>query len=100
MKALKGILSESKEYYLDVKSKIEKRLSQLPKGSIKERNIHNGIYYYIQFRQDNKVIQKYLGKEKPKDLIAQIKERNKLKMELKKVNEALKIIKRSEGRKS
>ena len=100
MKILKSILSESKEYYLDVKNKIEKKLVKIPKGNIKKRTINNRIYYYLQFRKNNKIIQKYLGKDNPKELSLQIKERNKLKVELKKVNEALKIIKRSEGRKS
>lgn len=99
MKVLQGILSESKEYYLDVKKKIEKRLLNLPVGSIKEREISGKRYYYLQFRKDKKVIQKYLGKNKPEVIIGQIRERNVLKRELKKVNEALKIVKRSEGKK-
>lgn len=99
MKVLQGILSESKEYYLDVKKKIEKRLLNLPVGSIKEREISGKRYYYFQFRKDKKVIQKYLGKKKPEAIIRQIRERNVFKGELKKVNEALKIVKRSEGKK-
>ncbi len=99
MKVLQGILSESKEYYLDVKKKIEKRLLNLPVGSIKEREISGKRYYYLQFRKDKKVIQKYLGKNKPEEIIRQIRERNILRGELKKVNEALKIVKRSEGKK-
>ena len=99
MKVLQGILSESKEYYLDVKKKIEKRLLNLPLGSIKEREISGKRYYYLQFRKDKKVIQKYLGKNKPEEIIRQIRERNVLKRELKKVSEALKIVKRSEGKK-
>jgi len=99
MKVLQGILSESKKYYLDVKKKIEKRLLNLPVGSIKEREISGKRYYYLQFRKDKKVIQKYLGKNKPEAIIRQIRERNVLKRELKKVNEALKIVKRSEGKK-
>lgn len=99
MKVLQGILSESKEYYLDVKKKIEKRLLNLPIGSIKERDISGKRYYYLQFRKDKKVIQKYLGKNKPEAIIRQTRERNVLKRELKKVNEALKIVKRSEGKK-
>ena len=47
----------------------------------------------------SKIIQRYLGKAKPEVILKQIKERSLLKEELKKVNEALKIIIRSEGRK-
>ena len=99
MKVLKGILSESKKYYLDAKRKIEKKLAQLPKGSIKEREISKQKYYYLQQRIGEKVVHKYLGKEKPELLLKQIKERSLLKAQLKKVNEALRILKRSEGRK-
>lgn len=99
MKVLQGILSESKEYYLDIKKKIEKKLANLPKGSVKEREIAGKKYYYLQYRAGKKIMQKYIGKNKPENLIKQIKERNALKIELKKVDEALKMIKRTEGRK-
>jgi len=99
MKVLKGILSESKNYYLDIKQKIISKLSHLPKGSVKERRIHGNKYYYLQERKKKKIIQKYLGKYKPLALIKQINERKMLKKELKKINDALRIIVRSEGRK-
>lgn len=99
MQVLKGILSESKEYYLDAKQKIEKKLAGLPKGSIKEREISGKKYYYLQYRKDKRIVHNYLGKDNPENLRKQIKERKAFKIELKKVNEALKIIKRSEGRK-
>lgn len=99
MKVLQGILSESKGYYLDVKKKIVKRMVNLPKGSIKEREISGKKYYYLQYRKNKKIIQEYMGKIKPEAIIRQIKDRNILKKELKKVNEALKIIRRSEGKK-
>ena len=99
MKVLQGILSESKEYYLEVRKKIENGLLSLPKGSIKEREISGKKYYYLQYRKGKKIIQRYLGKAKPEVILKQIKERSLLKEELKKVNEALKIIIRSEGRK-
>lgn len=99
MKVLKGILSESKEYYLDIKKKINNKLANSPRGSIKERKISGGKYYYLQRRDGKKVVHKYLGKNKPEEIINQIKERKVLQNELEKVEEALKIIKRSEGRK-
>ena len=57
MKVLKGILEESKQYYLDVKKKIQKNIAQLPKGSVKERKIHGRKYYYLQSRKGAKVVQ-------------------------------------------
>jgi hypothetical protein len=98
MKVLKGILLESKDYYLKTKRKIEKKLASLPTGSIKERNISGKKYYYLQERKGNRVIHKYLGRNKPEELLKQIRQRKLFKSELKKVNEAIRIIKRSEGR--
>ena len=99
MNVLKGILSESREYYIDAKAKIEKKLAGLPQGSIKRRKIAGKIYYYLQHRAGNKVQHKYLGKSEPRDLLKQLNERKVLKAELKKVNEALKILRRIKGRK-
>ena len=100
MNMLKGILSESKEYYIDAKNKIEKKLLSLPHGSLKERQIAGKKYYYLQSRAGNKVVHKYLGKAKPESLIKQLFVRKALKAELKKVNEALRMLKRAEGRKN
>lgn len=99
MRVLKGILSESKEYYLNLKLKLEKRFEKLPEGSVKERVISGKKYYYLQQRKGKKIIHKYLGKNKPDHLMKQIEERKMLKKELKKINESLKIIRRSEGKK-
>lgn len=99
MEILKNILSESNEYYLNAKKKIEKKLHVLPKGSIKKRDISGKVYYYLQFRSGKKIIQKYLGRKKPEEITKQLLERKSLKLELKKVDESLKIIKRSQGRK-
>ena len=99
MSVLKDILKESKEHYIEAKQKIEKKLLSLPQGSVKERIISGRKYYYLQCRKGRKVMQKYLGKVKPDKLIKQLKERRLLKVELRKVNEALKVLKRSEGRK-
>lgn len=98
MNVLKGILLESKEYYLDAKQKIEKKLSSLPQGSVKERQIAGKKYYYLQSRVGKKIVHEYLGKDKPEDLLKQLNERKALKAELKKVNEALRVLKRAEGK--
>ncbi|MBL7131655.1 MAG: hypothetical protein ISS45_09700 [Candidatus Omnitrophica bacterium] len=99
MKILKGILSESREYYLETKKKIEKKLKELPRGSVKERKIYGKKYFYLQKRKGRRVVHEYLGKSKPTDLLEQIKQRKVLKQELKKVNESLKILRRSTGKK-
>ncbi len=98
MSMLKDILSESKEYYLSAKVKLEKKISKLPQGSVKVRDVSGKSYYYLQCRVGRKVMQKYIGKIRPEGILKQIKERKALKAELKKVGEALKILNRAEGR--
>ena len=98
MSVLKGILSESHGYYLNLKEKINKKLEQLPKGSVKERKISGHKYYYLQQRLRNKIVHKYLGKSSPEDFIKKIQIRKFLKAELKKVNEALRVLNRSKGK--
>jgi len=99
MQVLKGILSESKEYYLSLKAEIHQKLVSLPSGSVKERVIAGRKYYYMQRRKNDKVVHEYIGNKRPNDLLEKIQERRVLKAELKKVNEALKILQRAEGRK-
>jgi len=92
VKVLKGILKESKEHYLKVNVELKKEFSKLPKGSIKKRKIGGHFYYYLQYREKDKILHKYLGKNEPEDIINKIKRRNVLKNELKKVKEALKLL--------
>jgi len=99
MSILKGILSESKAHYLEAKKKIERKLANLPKGSVKERIISGKKYFYLQNRVGKKIVHKYLGRKKPEEILRQLQERKKLKVELKKVKEALKLLKRTEGKK-
>ena len=100
MNILKGILSDSKKHYQEVRKKILKQISSLPKGSVKERKISGKKYYYLQQRVSKRVVHKYLGKEKPEKLIKGLKLRKSLKAELKKVDEALKMIQKAQGKKS
>ncbi|MEA3493054.1 MAG: hypothetical protein U9R38_01560 [Candidatus Margulisiibacteriota bacterium] len=99
MKVLKGILKESREYYKQTEAEIVRRLSHLPKGSIKRRKINQRVYYYLQYRKGPKVVHKYLGKNKPLDLARRLKERSSLEKELKKVRSSLELLKRTKRRK-
>lgn len=97
---LKGILADSKKHYLAVKRRIEARIGAIPKGSIKERVISGRKYYYLQRRDGDKVLHKYLGPKVSASLARRIKEGRSLKNELKKVDAALEIIRRAEREKS
>ena len=92
MQVLKSILKDSKEYYEKEKKLLEKELDSLPKGNIKERQIGNNIYFYLQYREGKKVKQDYLGKSEPENLIKKIERRKILLSELKIVEESIKLL--------
>jgi len=94
MKVLKGVIGESKAYYRQIENEILKRLASLPKGGVKKRRLNKQVYYYLQVRKGRRVIHKYLGKQKPAEIIRQLKERKRLDEELKRVRRSLKSIKR------
>lgn len=80
------------EYMLECYYKIMK---ELPKGTLSETNRNGRTYYYLKYRDGEKVITKYLGKEA--ENIAQLVEKRKhteamikmLKNELKIAKKAL-----------
>lgn len=100
MAVLKGILKESLEYYRGLLAKLETRLRKLPKGSILKRRIGRGEYYYLKIREGNKVISKYLGKNRPATLEKSIQERRVIMRQLREVRQNLRMLKRVSGRKT
>ena len=65
MKVLNGILKESREYYQNLQKEIKNRMAQISIGSLKKRKISNRIYYYLQYRDKNRIKHRYLGKNYP-----------------------------------
>ena len=92
MKVLKGIISDSWEYYRDIRSQLERKLKQLPRGSVKKRVLGNQVYYYLQYREGAKVVHKYLGKSRPEKLEREAKERRALKHQLREVRDSIKLL--------
>jgi hypothetical protein len=62
MNVLKGILKESLVYYQRLERELVRRLSKLPKGSVKRRLIKGRGYYYVQRREGSKYDISTLGK--------------------------------------
>lgn len=79
----------SENYYFNAREKIYARLAQLPRGTVKERLISGRKYYYLQRREGKKVLHVYLGKEVSEDLKKKLKEREALRLELKKIQDVL-----------
>jgi uncharacterized protein YcgL (UPF0745 family) len=82
---------------------IREELAGLPKGYISEKKIGNGTYYYLQKRENNKIVSKHIKKdaiEPYKTLIQHRKNLNQkvkeLKAEQEKIAAALKKAKNDE----
>lgn len=66
----------------------EKELGELPKGSVFRRKIGNQIYFYLSYREWQKIVSKFLGNVKSFDaeeLDEKIKRRKELSVLLKKL---------------
>jgi len=100
VRVLSGILSESKEYYEDMRRKLEDRVSLLPKGAVRSKIVRGKPYYYIQERVGDKVLHHYISENDVPEMQRQVKERRDLCRQLKEVKEALKMLGRVEGRKA
>ena len=76
----------------------EKRLLILPKGTItKQENSSEKIYYYLKYREDDKVISKYIQPESVKDLVSKIEERKHIESMLKPLRQELKFVNHALG---
>jgi hypothetical protein len=100
MRVLSGILSESREYYEDLRRKIEDRLLQLPKGAVRSKIVKGKPYHYVQERVGGKVLHHYISEADVPEMERRVKERKDLSRQLKEVNEALRMLHRAEGRKA
>jgi hypothetical protein len=100
VRVLSGILSESREYYEDMKQKLEDRISRLPKGAVRSKIVKSKYYYYIQERIGGKVVHNYISADDAPEIQRQVQERRDLGRQLKEVREALSMLKRAEGRKA
>jgi len=87
-----GVLEEEYDRMLEKKKDYEKKLSDLPKGSLVKKQINGRSYNYLMFREDKKVITKYIKKEDFDTVKEQLERRKKIKSSLKSINEDLKII--------
>ena len=94
MRVLQGILKDSLRYYDRLERDLKRRLARLPQGSVKSRRIKGHVYYYLQRRDGGRVVHRYLGRQKPLQLLKGIRERRQLKAELAKARAALQLLPR------
>jgi len=62
MKVIMGVLSEELQNSLQMRERYRQALQSLPRGSLVEKNIIGRKYYYLAFRENEKVRFVYKGK--------------------------------------
>lgn len=63
MSVLAALLSKEENRNENMIVEYSRELETLSKGSIKPKKVKGKIYYYLTFRDGDKVITKYLGKD-------------------------------------
>ncbi|MGB6867067.1 MAG: hypothetical protein WBE11_15380 [Candidatus Aminicenantaceae bacterium] len=97
MKVIKGVLEEELQNSIRMKKQYERALSNLPKGSLVEKNIRGHKYYYLAVRQGSKVNFIYKGKlseDDKKDLLEVKEMRAKYRKLLSQSNKQVSFLKR------
>lgn len=84
---VKAVFQDELERNRRLVSRYEKELETLPKGAIYKRKIGNHEYLYLNYREGNKVVSKFLGKNETFDS-------DELQMQLDKRNEYKQLIKK------
>ena len=72
------VLQKEKQRNERMRLAYEKRISDLPRGSLLVREINGKKYCYLRYREGKKVIQKYAGTIEQEMLLAKIAERKHL----------------------
>ena len=74
---------------------IQLKISEHRKGNLRKKTINGREYYYLQYREGDKVISKYIKKGELNELAAKIERRRSLKKSLREIDAEMKKIERS-----
>ncbi|HHE38732.1 MAG TPA: hypothetical protein ENL20_09195 [Candidatus Cloacimonetes bacterium] len=102
MSIVKDILKDEKERILELISRNEKLMEDLPKGSISKKKRGSNLFCYLAYREGSNVKFKYLGKEKSiivSEFREKIEKRKKIKQRIKELQKNLQEINRGLGEK-
>lgn len=92
MAVLDEILVEEKERLLRIKSRMQAEYNELPKGCLSKKMIHGSCCCYLQHREGDKVISKYVNPSDVEELSKKIDRRRSLKKSLREIDVQLKKI--------
>ena len=99
MNVLFALLSKEENRNENMIIEYNRELKTLPKGSIKSKKVKNKVYYYLTFRDGNKVITNYIGKDEESllSIREQLARRKQVEEILKKLKEEKLKIKKMEA---
>ena len=95
MEFLINIFEEELANSRKMEKRYRKELAKLPKGNLSRKCINSHYYYYLQYKENNEVFSKYLGKLSKKQLKeyqAVSKKRRQLLDNLNKVKKQAKVL--------
>jgi len=95
MSVLDEVLKEEYDRLIRMRAAMRLEYDALPKGSISKKNIRGCDCYYLQYREGNRVISKYIKKPELDELSAKIEKRRSLKKSLHDIEAEMKKIERS-----
>lgn len=65
----------------------ETELSQLPKGTISEKNRGGKTYYYLKYRDGKKVVSKYIGRQEIDEVRERVEKRKHIEAMIRSLQE-------------
>lgn len=94
MSVLDEVLLEEHLRLEKMKNRVQKEYLMLPNGYISQKKINGSIYYYLQFREGNKIVSRYIKSANVEDIRELISRRKILKESLKNIDIEMKKIER------
>lgn len=98
MSVLEEVLFEEYNRSRRIEKAILEEQENLPKGSIQLKHISNHDYYYLMYREGNKVISRYLKPDEVEIVAADIQKRKENKAALKELSKSIKQIQKTLGK--
>lgn len=95
MSVLDEVLKEEYDRLIRMRSAMRLEYDAMPKGSISKKSIRGCDCYYLQYREGDKIISKYIKKTDLDDIASQIERRRNLKKTLRNIEAEMKKIERA-----
>jgi len=93
MKMILDLLVAESQKNLLLQRELENKINRLPKGSLKERRVKDNTYYYLAYRENGKVINKYIRdvSHEAEKIFKLVEERKAYEKQLKELQDDWKI---------